>query len=719
MKTHRRGFSLVSLLLGLSSCMVVESSAQSLAEGLVSYWPLDAVVGDKTPDLVSGYDLSAYVGASHTLTNGNGIVLAAGYRSNCVSFVNANQTLLAYLGQPSDDLPINKHPALTISLWVNAPANQTDRRVFSEANVNNNNPLFNIGTPQGGAGGQVDLFFRQQPTQAEIDQGYGNFGGGAHQLSSGTAYDGTWHHVVLVQQEDGTRTLFIDGAADGLAIAAKPAGLWNVNATSIGGILRLTAVSWVTALIDDVAVWKRPLSQAEIDEVRITGVPKAFRRKLPLQIRTFAADRPAVVQGDTVVLNWEASADASLTLSPPLTDVTGQSAFGVGSTSVTVNATTTYTLTASRGPDTTNKQTTVNAVTGVAPGWRLVDHFDVLRPGHIAGQGNWQNALSSISGPHRPANVIQALDGSQFLSLDGNTILAGNALNSLAIPEGRSNTLFFRFYISPNVDLPLPDTGTIPLIDINLGLTEKGLRDVQDFRGGNNGPSIRISRQGGPIDLRSPNGVGAANGTYSYVGDTVNNPTGAGLEPGKIYNVWMDVENRPFDVVAGVQNGGDLYSIYLQKEGEPARINLFQGYRADRDAVTCDAVLGCPIPPLTHLFICASDQVTPQGTNLVRFDDFFLSTDGYNPTVPLPPSSLQDPLRIVHAVFNGFEIVLTWNATVGQTYTVQKRTSLSSGDWETVVADYPPGGATGPAVSYSEFMDSAVDSAAFFRITSP
>jgi hypothetical protein len=715
MKTCLRNLFIVPLLLA-SLGLAPSVAAQSLADGLVSYWPLDTVVGDKTPDLVGGYDLSAYAGAAHTLTNGNAIALVAGYRSNAVSFANANQVLLGYIAQPNDDLPINKHAATTISLWVKGPANQTDRRVFSEANLNNNNPLFNIGTHNTGSSGQADLFFRQQATPAEIEMGFGNFGGGAHVYSGATAFDDAWHHIVLVQQEDGTRTLYIDGALDGLAVPAKPEGRWNVNATSIGGILRLTAVSWVTALIDDVAVWKRALTPEEIAEVNANGVPKAFRRKLPLQIRTFAADRPTVVQGDSVVLNWEASADASLTLSPPLMDVTGQSAFGVGGTSLVVNATTMYTLTASRGADVTNRQVTVNALSGVAPGWRVIEHFDLLTPGHIANQGNWQNALSSISGPHNPARVTEALDGSQFLSFDGATVLAGNALNSLTIPEGRSSTLFFRFYISPNIDLPLPGLGTTPFIDINLGLTEKGLRDVQDFRGGNNGPSIRISKQNGPIDLRSPNGVNAASGTYSFLADTLNNPTGAGLQPGKIYNVWMDVENRPFDVVGGVQNGGDLYSVYLQKEGDATRLTLFQNYRSDRDAVTCDAILGCPIPPLTHLFFCANDQVTPQGTNLVRFDDFFLSTDGFNSTIPLPASSLQDPLRIIQAVFNGFEMVVTWNATIGQTYTLHRTSSLGSGEWTTVVSDFPPGGAGGPTVTFSEFV---ADEPAFFRVTSP
>jgi len=539
-------------------------------------------------------------------------------------------------------------------------------------------------------------------------------------LSSGTAYDDTWRHLVLVQQEDGSRTLYIDGTADSLVIPAKPAGRWNVNATSIGGILRLTAVSWVTALIDDVAVWKRALTADEINDVKTNGVPRAFRRKLPLQIRTFAADRPAVAQGDRVLLSWEASADASLTVSPPLADVTAQSPFGVGSTSVVINTTTTFTLTANRGAESTNRQTTVNAVSGVAPGWRLIDHFQLLNLGHIDMQGNWQNALSSISGAHNAATVQSAEGDNRYLGFDGSRALAGNALKSMTISEGSSNTLFFRLYLLPNVNASLPGSGVIPEVDINIGLTEKGLRDIQDFRGGNNGPSVRIFRQsggtGGAIDLRSPNGVNAAGGTYSWLGDTVNNPTGAGLEVGKIYNVWMDVENRPFDVVMGVQNGGDVYSLYIQKEGDPARTNLFTGYVADRDAVNCDAILGCPATALTHLFLAANDQVSPQGTNVVRFDDFFISTAGYNSTIPIPPLLFRDPFRVLGTVHTGLDFVITWSAQVGQTYSVQMRTSLSSGEWVTVVSGYPQGGATESTVSYS---GDVFNESAFFRVTNP
>jgi hypothetical protein len=675
-----------------------------LAVDLVSHWPLDTVVGDKTPDLISGYDMSAYVGASHTLTNGSAIVLTSGYRSNCVSFDVAKQTLLGYIAGPADDLPINKHAAMTVSFWVNAPTMQPDRRPFSEGNVNNNNPLFNIGTSSGSGG--VDLFFRQQPSADEIAAGYGNFGAGSHIVSAGTAYDNTWHHVMLVQQADGTRTLYLDGIADSLAVPAKPAGNWNVNATSIGGILRQSAAAWVTALIDDVAVWKRALTPAEVLEIKNSGVPPVPPRKRPLQIRRFIADRASVVAGDTVVLSWDANFDASLAIGPGVGNVTAQSAFGVGSTTVVVNATTTFTLTASRGSESTNLQTTVNVVTGVAAGWRVIDNFEFLNPGHIGGQGGWQNALTAISGALRPANVIDSGNSNKFLAFDGENVLAGKPLNSMTITLGQTNTFFFRFYIFPEVA-----GGPQPAIDVKLGITEKGLRDIQDFQGANNGPGIRIFRPSvGPIDLQANNGVGPMT-TYSYVADSAHNPGGGGLEPGKVYDVWMDIENRPFDIVAGVQNGGDRYSLHMQKQGDPTRTTLFQGFLSDRDGVTDGGVLGQAIEPLTQVFIALNVLNLNQGTNKVRLDDFFLSRNGINDTVPVPAGAFLPPLRItrlVHSPIDGARIY--WNAVPGRSYTINKKVTFDE-PWSSV----PFGVATEEMPSYQD-LDGAFFDTGFYEV---
>jgi hypothetical protein len=485
---------------------------------------------------------------------------------------------------------------------------------------------------------------------------------------------------MLVQQVDGTRTLYIDGVADGLAIPAKPAGAWNVNATSVGGILRSSAAAWVTGLIDDVAVWKRALSPEEVMAVTTSGVPPVPPRKRPLQIRRFVADRSSVVQGDTVVLSWDASFDATLSIDPGIGNVTAQSAFGVGSTTVVVNATTTFTFTAARGAESTNQQITVHAVTGVAPGWRVIENFEFLNPGHIGGQAGWQNALSSIGGVLNPANVIDTGNANKFLGFDAQNILGGKPLNSMTVGLGKTNTLFFRFFIFPEVE-----TGPRPDIEVKLGLTEKGLRDVVDFRGGNNGPSIVIFRQGGgAIDLQANNGVNAAAGTYSYLADTVNNPSGTGLEPGKVYDVWMDIENHPFDVVAGVQNGGDRYSLHVQKEGDPARATLFSNFLSDRDAVTIDVVLGAAVEPLTHLFFVVDNETPGQGTNKLRFDDFFLSRDGISDTVPVGAGAFLPPLRITQVLHNPLlGLQITWTAIPGKSYVVNKKLNLNE-DWEPI-----------------------------------
>jgi hypothetical protein len=513
--------------------------------------------------------------------------------------------------------------------------------------------------------------------------------------------------------------------ADGLAIPAKPAGNWNVNATSVGGILRSTAGAWVTAQIDEVGAWKRALTADEVNEVRTNGIPRTFRRKLPLQIRSFLADRATVGAGETVQLKWEASEDATLSISPGIGDVTSISAFGVGSSNIVVSATTTYTLTASRAAESTNVTFTVNAVPGVAAGWRLLDNFNFLNLGHIGAQGNWQNSLNSVSGAARPVNVLQA-DENKIIGMDAPKVLAGLALNSLAIPEGKSNTLFFRFYIPASVDAASTVDGTFPDIDLLIGLTERGLRDVQDFQAGGNGPSIHITRSaagaGGPIDLTAANGPAASAGTpYSWIGDAVNNAAGAGLETGVVYNVWVDIENRSFDIVDGIQTGGDYYTVYLQKEGSATRLKLFENYISDRDGVAVDPVLGRAGPTLTHLYLAATDAIPTQGTNTIRLDDLYLSGNGFLATAPMAAGSFglaSEQLRISSAVFTAANVfAITWGAADGQTFTIEKRDSLSTGNWTQVATGFPNGGATGGSVTYTD--NAATGGVSFYRIASP
>jgi hypothetical protein len=438
-------------------------------------------------------------------------------------------------------------------------------------------------------------------------------------------------------------------------------------------------------------LWKRGLTLDEINLVRTNGVPHVFTRLLPLEIKKFLADFPAVAQGDKVALRWEASKDASLSISPGIGDVSAQTQFGAGSIEVTVTNATTFTLTASRGSETLTRQLTVRTVPNVAANWRLVENFDFLTPGLIADNSTWVNPEGVFSVVDLGANKVLGYQ-------DGNA-LAALPLNSLTLAEGKSATLFFRVYVSPD--------DTVSVLGATFGLTERPIRFNGDFNG-NVGPYVRLERlfDGGTTDLLAHNGVGAI---YDAAVDAI--------QPGSVYRIWIDVENRPFDVQGGVQNGGDVYSVHIQKEGDAARTTLFQSYVADRDAVIIDPVFGAPGTNLTHLFFAAIGAT--QGTNNVRFDDFYLSSNGFNSTTPVPASSFQQTTSIQIGPFaynpTAASFTLSWNSAIGATYNVLKKTSLSDPSWTTLATGYPAGGATGTSTSFTN--SGASQSAGFYLIS--
>ena len=346
-----------------------------LKDGLIAYWPLDEVQGTKTPELVNGYDME--------LTNLSAEDVVEGRIGNAFSFSNEKQTLLSRVHDEADQLPANKHESHTVSMWSKVDGNgQNDLRLFSEANTGNSDPLFNIGTASNGASGSIDFYIRQS--------GWPQVN---HIKSTAEPHDGEWHHVVFVQ-DGGERRVYVDGELDDLEIAAKPDGTFNVNDTTIGGILRSSASHWVTGLIDDVAIWNRALIDDEVGSLFANGVPTGMKKKLPLEIRSFDADFPAVAAGGKATLNWDASADATLYVEPKaLLDadysqdgiVNAVSEFGVGSIAVTVEETTTFTLKAVRGAETVEVSVTVEAISGVADGWTLIDNFESRDAANVEG----------------------------------------------------------------------------------------------------------------------------------------------------------------------------------------------------------------------------------------------------------------------------------------------------------------------------------------------
>ncbi len=260
------------------------ASSPGLSALLSAYWPLDATDGVTTPDEGGGgYDL--------TLMNMDATNFVTDEGRAAVSFNGTAMTLLSRVHTDGEDLPINQHPAFTVSMWTKiAGTGQNDLRIFSEGSTTSDSPLFNLGTRNNGADNVLDLFLR-------------NLAGATpnHQYSSGMPLDGTWHHLaVTVEQQGGKVAIYLDGVLDRDNVAFQNVYDPSLDTTSLGGILRAAASNFVTGLVDDVSLWKAVLGADTIAELAAGESPLALAGGADFAI-TAVARNPAT---NEVSLTW-------------------------------------------------------------------------------------------------------------------------------------------------------------------------------------------------------------------------------------------------------------------------------------------------------------------------------------------------------------------------------------------------------------------------------
>jgi len=621
---------LAALTLWIASSPAAYSQGASLLDDLVSYWPLDEIQGTKTPDIKSGYDFN--------LVNIGPTNVVSGKYGQAFRF-NGSDTMLSRIHAPADQLPAVKHASFTISLWARVNGiGQNDKRLFSEGSAGSD-PLFNLGTHNGGANGAVDVFIRQAGAPL-ID----------HLHTFTRPFDGVaWRHILYWQEEkvDGssTRRIYIDGLEDFLLIPDKVAGFnYTMDRTSIGAILRSTASAFVSGEIDDVAIWKRALTPAEITDLHANGMPDLSPPVEPLAVNSFSADYSHVVMGGKVRLRWDVTKDAVISLSPGIGDVTGISAFGVGSTEVTVATNQAYTLKISRGEEELERLINLNAVSGVSPGWHWVEDFESRNPGNLLNQPRWLVPDGSVE--------VREFAQTRVAGFTAGNDLAGLHLADLAIPRSTRRTLFFRFHQS-NADADLP-------VNVLVGLTEKSLRSAGDLSS-NAGTLIRFSRLAGSGNLvlqaRDGQFSGYTDADYTFLPETP-------------YNVWIDIQNNSFD--SGLP---DTYSVHVAPEGG-ARTTVFDEFLSDREPGEVP-ILGFPREDIDSLVLVAPGA--DQASQAILLDDFYMSdSNTWNATVPktIPEPDLA-PFMITTMSRNpNGTISLTWNSKAGTTYYIQTSTDM-------------------------------------------
>ncbi len=223
--------------------LMIVLTVTPVSADLVSHWSFDATLEDSGP---AGNDGEFQGG-------GGDPVWTEGFDGEDEGALLLDGTGFVLVAN-NDGLPLTDNPSYSVAMWVNGGP-QPDYRVFSESSDTDNSPLFNIGTDNTGATGELDIFIRR-------NGGQGTAVGHFH--SQDIAFvDGEWHHIAVVDDNE-TITVYIDGVPDPNQITYTREPM-DTNLTTIGGILRGGGPSHMfIGAIDDVHVYDHALTPEEI-----------------------------------------------------------------------------------------------------------------------------------------------------------------------------------------------------------------------------------------------------------------------------------------------------------------------------------------------------------------------------------------------------------------------------------------------------------------------
>lgn len=159
---------------------------------------------------------------------------------------------LGYLGL----FNIAQSTGLTMSFWVRADVASQPAWIIAEGNDTNGNPAYVWGA-RTQADGKMSQFTRN------------NTGTFSTSASSQNAFVvGEWHHV-LITDNAGTVTVYIDGVQDSNNLSYSKSGTYTFQNSSIGAWLRgaaggPTVNNQFDGLIDDVAIYNEILGSSRI-----------------------------------------------------------------------------------------------------------------------------------------------------------------------------------------------------------------------------------------------------------------------------------------------------------------------------------------------------------------------------------------------------------------------------------------------------------------------
>ena len=151
---------------------------------------------------------------------------------NCLDFdgiidVDEEYVSLDY----SSGLPIynSSGGTYTVEFWVRGSTGQEDAVIYSETNFSDANPIFKISTGRATQSNShlLAVLIRDNSSTFQIN----------NIVSSGTVFDGTWHHIAWVDN-NGVVSLYIDGLVDGGLSTTYARSTLTLDRSSISAVVR-------------------------------------------------------------------------------------------------------------------------------------------------------------------------------------------------------------------------------------------------------------------------------------------------------------------------------------------------------------------------------------------------------------------------------------------------------------------------------------------------
>jgi hypothetical protein len=216
---------------------------QSLRQSMVAYWSLN--------ETASSGDVTAKDGSGkgYDLTSNNSVLSATGKVGNGRAFVSANSEWLSV--NSNADLTFPRNQDWTIAIWV-YPTGEGEG-MFMAKDISGNR----------------EFEFKKTGTE-QIYFSFTNLGGATLASGNNVLTLNTWHHLV-VKQESNSTAVWRNAA---LALGPQDFGSnWTTATTplNIGRRAFSGAFAYFDGTIDEVAIWRRALSSAEISELYNSG----------------------------------------------------------------------------------------------------------------------------------------------------------------------------------------------------------------------------------------------------------------------------------------------------------------------------------------------------------------------------------------------------------------------------------------------------------------